>query len=55
VFIKDDPNYIKGEDGIQLFTKNGKPTLETLRHNGKLQLIDVPAPDEVVTERPKKP
>ena len=31
------------------------PTLETLRINGKINLIDYPDPNEKVTERPRKP
>ena len=38
-----------------LFTKTGMPTLETLKHNGKIKLINYPKPDEVVTEKPMKP
>ena len=31
------------------------PTLETLKLNGKINLIDYPAADEIVKEKPRKP
>jgi len=31
------------------------PTLETLRINGKINLIDYPSPNEKITEKPWKP
>ena len=36
------------------FYKNGLPTLDTLKYNGKINLIDYPDPNEKVTEKPRK-
>jgi len=36
------------------FMKNGLPTLDTVRANGKISLIDYPDPSAVVTEKPRK-
>ena len=37
----------------ELYQK-GMPTLDTLRANGKINLIDYPDPNEKVTEKPRK-
>jgi len=54
VWIKTDDGSVKSSEPL-LFGKNGLPTLETLKHNGKIKLITYPEADEVVTEKPRKP
>ena len=51
--VKEDVE--QEEDPNLLFTKNGMPTIETLKHSGLIKLIEYQAPDEIVTERPKRP
>ena len=34
--------------------QNGMPTLDSLRANGKINLIEYPDPSEKVTEKPRK-
>ena len=36
------------------YYKNGFPTLDTLKSNGKINLIDYPNPSEDVTDKPRK-
>ena len=38
----------------KLHYRNGLPTLDTLRANGKINLIDYPDPNSMVTEKPRK-
>lgn len=34
--------------------KNGLPTMDTVRANGKISLIDYPDPSSIVSEKPRK-